>query len=564
MLFDSKTLKMLVSLHDHTYNSDGEISWQEYVYRAFNQGFFMVGPADHHHVETKALTKKLGFKLKDLWKPVLELDYYAFCDAFGYEKIGENRKMHYVNCFEFTVRDDKVLNLKGRPAKYHILCVAPMLDNPHSKTRRLLQLKRINDIDAVYARIEYLFRIKGLEKEFPKQEVAEFMQQQKARGFNMETFNEDATWEFFRQYPYLRNKVVDSNKEFKRKMKWIKSNIQRLDVPLDVLLEAIHEDKGLAFVAHPARNFRRLSNADVILAIQSMIERGIDGFCINEVVEKYVKPHDDESEKDDDDKQCTLSTGDINKLITLISRLSDRADEIILAVGGYDRHTREQYDRKLDERFTVATCLEIINRLLDTPAMRNADTIVNIEQMNEKIRKINERKPKYAQIQPFTSEIDFVCRFNKRTGNFDVKAVERKLEKDDKAIPENPEQVDASTFIDQNAYYSQNGKPCSKEYKIFERKVLLDLQRSATMRVIRDLLHENGEVRQIVLEDGTVVTREWIDLVRKSDLTLEQYEAMCRGDQPEQKPEVDKFGRPKDNMVSRDAVASHDGGRPGR
>ncbi|MBR4745378.1 MAG: hypothetical protein IK070_01550 [Clostridia bacterium] len=531
-----------VTIHEHTDLSDGLVSWEYAMQYWFNNDYEYCGPADHHHIATKKLVKVLMYQQylsnhptqdvpfaelpkselelyqntakSQLNKAYFELSSDAFKGLTGLE-VPSGKTIKYINVCEFTARDEEFVNDKGRPAKYHFLIVAPRLDTDNL-FKRLLQLKRINDIDYTRAHIEYMYRYKGLKEKFPAEKINAFINTKRLQGINVQALTDNLTEEFFQIYPEEKNVLASSNREFKRMINAV-PEMERLDVPFNILLEAAHDAGALVLMAHPARNLRRIPEDKLLPAIQSFIDRGIDGFCINEVVDiqgsndKYLETNP------------KMTYGQINTLIGIACNsrnniiyserkrhLPTTKNSLIIDGGGNDCHTREHYENLKESKFNTTSAEMFIDE---------------IEELNV-AREIGLNTYRINQIYTKTVE----------------------------------------DYISEHLYIDENGKAYSHQYRKFVNKMKVLEAREETVRQIKSWISEHTEllkmVKSVELPNGLEVSGEWLKLVNtNSDLTLEQYVALKNGESPI-KPKTEATVKDKkDNMVSKDAPTSHNGGR---
>ncbi|MBP5651643.1 MAG: hypothetical protein J6X00_03140 [Clostridia bacterium] len=537
----NETVKQ-VTIHEHTDLSDGLVSWEYAMQYWFNNDYEYCGPADHHHIATKKLVKVLMYQeylkkhptkdvafadlpktelqiyennaKKQLNKAYFELSSDAFAGLTGM-KVPSGKTIKYINACEFTARDSAWKNDKGRPAKYHFLIVAPRLDTDNL-FKRLLQLKRINDIDYTRAHIEYMYRYKGLKDKFPADKINEFIHNKQLQGINVQALTEKLTEEFFQVFPEEKNVLASSNREFKRMMNAV-PDMERLDIPFDVLLAAAHDAGAFVLMAHPARNLRRLPENTLLPAIQSFIDRGVDGFCINEVVDisgtndKYLE------------SKPKMTYGQINTLIGITCNSRNKIIEIerkrhtrinkntlIIDGGGNDCHTREHYENLSKSKFNT----------------KSAEMFVDaIEELN------------YARELGLTTN---------RIYDINTNIVE--------------------DYIAERLYIDETGKPYSHQYRKFTKKMKVLEAREETVREIKQWISENSEllkmVKSVELSNGLEVSGEWLKIVNTNkNLTLEQYEALKNGESPTKPKAEGSVKETKDRMVSKDAAVSHSGGR---
>ena len=531
-----------VTIHEHTNLSDGLVSWKWLMQYWFNNNYKYCGPADHHHIATKKLVKVLMYQeylknhptkdvafdnldsselqiyeneaKKQLNKAYFKIESDAFAGLTGLE-VPSGKTMKYINVCEFTARDSEYVNDKGRPAKYHFLIVAPRLDTDNL-FKRLLQLKRINDIDYTRAHIEYMYRYKGFKDKFPADKINEFIHNKQLQGINVQAFTDTLTEEFFQVYPEEKSMLASSNREFKRMMNAV-PDMERLDIPFDVLLAAAHDAGALVLMAHPARNLRRLPEDTLLPAIQSFIDRGIDGFCINEVVdisganEKYLE------------SKPKMTYGQINTLIGITCNSRNRIAEserkrhirttkntLIIDGGGNDCHTKEHYENLKQSKFDTHSA----------------------EMMLDAIEELN-----YARELGLNTN---------RMYNVNTNIVE--------------------DYISKHLYIDETGKAYSHQYRKFVNKMKVLEAREETVREIKQWISENSEllkmVKSVELSNGLEVSGEWLRIVNTNkNLTLEQYEALKNGEGPTKPKAEGSVKETKDRMVSKDAAVSHSGGR---
>ena len=319
-----------LGLHDHTLKSDGRVSWLQLLSNAANNNYAYIAAADHNYINFSKLKEVFGVRPADMANAYLPLD----ASVLGKKFTGQVLK--YVNACEFTVYDTNTPNKKGNPTKYHFLVVAPKLDTMNNFLR-LLAIKRQNDIDHDLARIEYIFRYRGVQ--FPAEKVNEFRHRKYLAGKSIKRFTPELAKEFFDTYPDIVASL-GLNKSVIHQLIDAVPDVKKLFVPADLVVKLAHECGAFVLVAHPAKNLTEAENLND--AIKSLIKMRVDGFNLKEA--------DDVA---------------INSAIRYYCSRVKRKDPMINDGGGNDRHSLHDYQETNHEKFTEenspVACQELEN-----------------------------------------------------------------------------------------------------------------------------------------------------------------------------------------------------------
>ncbi len=342
-----------ISMHSHTDKSDGQLTPQEHAQFFVDNNYLMFAPADHHFVHTKWL-KQFGYgknTLKQVFYPIKRTDISP-----QVELNGDTQNINFVIACEFTVRDPNVENLKGNFAKYHMIVVAPMLDK-ENEFMQLLRIKRENDIDYDLAYVEYVFRLKGIE--YPALFVNEFREKYGVSSFNLETAKQFFEI-YFKAFPEMKSKFYSRKSEFEKTLRNI-DTVKRINVPVKVLVDAVHAAGGMVFVAHPDRNLYRVEHP--VKAIRSLIEAGVDGFNLKECKNPLFKGKLIADMDLTIQEQQIFLKGGLAHIFKYICDSIPHKNPLIFDAGGNDPHTQEEYLALEHDLFTTTKCRSILKEL---------------------------------------------------------------------------------------------------------------------------------------------------------------------------------------------------------
>ncbi len=315
--------EFLVDTHSHSINSfDGFYEIDYMLWEARKNGLAALAVTDHNSLA--------GIRqyLRAHAQPT---------NACFYKDNG----IFFIPGVEITCRLPQVENLSGNSSKFHVLAYGCDWSE-NSPISRLMAIKTENDRLCDLGKLDYILQAKGLDKVIPEKLIREFLirERQKVKGLSSLGF--DHIQEFFSFIENLdpksisnygftvedlekiqqvcvsfksnrsarqawneldKNQMHIQNSGYEQSLRGLYSkapNYQRLNLDLEDVIDIIHASGGFAFLAHPGANLDRIMSELRPLAVNTIIEKGIDGFEIaasaqdssnSKIIRDAVKAH---------------------------------------------------------------------------------------------------------------------------------------------------------------------------------------------------------------------------------------------------------------------------------
>lgn len=243
--------KKLADFHIHTHVSlDGIHTIDEILARAKKYKVGTIAITDHNTVKgVHSYFKELGYN--------------------DYTTMIKHEDINIIAGTEVTVRAEDIENKAGKSAKFHILCYG-FDRSPNSPLMRLLEMKRLNDIE--YDLSYFLYLANVYDVVFDLDDIQKTLLNKKLNNSNYGEFKKDDVIE------YLESNGYDFFKS-KRELYTVLSKCikpRRLNIELKDLVKIVHASGGICLVAHPLLNLYRVKQYSA--AIKELANSGLDGF----------------------------------------------------------------------------------------------------------------------------------------------------------------------------------------------------------------------------------------------------------------------------------------------
>lgn len=319
--------------------------------------------------------------------------------------------------------------------------------------------------------------------------------------------------EYWEKLPETKTKFYTRKSEFEKTLRNI-DNVKRINVPVKVLVDAVHSAGGLVLVAHPDRHLCRVEKP--LDAIRSLIDSGVDGFnlkeCKNPLFKEKLVASLDVSEKD---KQNLLKLS-LGAIFKHICSHIPRKNSLIFDAGGSDCHTREDYLNINHDDFTVTKCRSIMKEL----------TCLHIARMSGKITHRDYGKINLTPVRNFIKEntpiIDIV---NEQTGEITLQ-------------------------------YNRH-----TNYGKFADREITREKKDTMVKDVRKAISLGIDFSEGLTIKNVYVSKDWINKILMDNITSTEYKKIVAGEAAvEPKKPSDEIRR---SMVSKKASRHFNGGRGG-